>query len=265
MAEFGICWTVDGMSVRRAIIPAAGQGTRLGAITRSTPKELVPLVDRPAIDWIIDEIRQAGIDDICVVTSPGKQAALASHLAEYDVSFAIQHHPLGLGHAVLAGRSFTGDEPFVVVLPDDLVLHDPVLARVTTNLEQSGLSTLALTAVAPELVSRYGVAATTLLGGVHRVHTLVEKPEPGTEPSNLTVTGRYAFTPDIWGLLEQVRPGRNGEIQLTDALVGLAEAGNLVGLETLGERHDLGSPRSWLAANIAYGNHVYGEHWQATE
>lgn len=233
----------------------------MGAITRSTPKELVPLVDRPAIDWIIDEIRQAGIDEICVVTSPGKHASLASHLAEYDVRFAIQHHPLGLGHAVLAGREFAGDESFVVVLPDDLVLHDPILARVTTHLEQSGLSSIALTGVAPELTSRYGVAATTPVDGVHRIHTLIEKPEPGTEPSNLTVTGRYAFTPEIWTLLEQVRPGRNGEIQLTDALVGLAERDALIGLETLGERHDLGSPRSWLAANIAYGNDVYGEHW----
>ena len=251
------------MSIRRAIIPAAGQGTRLGAITRSTPKELIPLVDRPAIDWVVDEIRQAGIDEICVVTSPGKHASLASHLAEYDVSFAIQHHPLGLGHAVLAGREFAGDEAFVVVLPDDLVLHDPLLARLTTHPEETGLSSIALTAVARELTSRYGVAATTGSGGVHRIHTLVEKPEPGTEPSNLTVTGRYAFTPGIWALLEQVRPGRNGEIQLTDALVGLARRDALVGLETVGERHDLGSPRSWLAANIAYGNDVYGENWSS--
>ena len=196
------------------------------------------------------------------MTSPGKHAALASHLAEYDVTFRIQQHPLGLGHAVLAGRDFAGDDPFAVVLPDDLILHDPILARITTHLEQTGVSTIALTEVAPELTSRYGVVDAAQDAGFHRIGTLVEKPEPGMQPSNLTVSGRYAFTADIWELLEQVEPGRNGEIQLTDALVSLASASGLHGITTRGERHDLGSPRSWLAANIAFGNDMYGENWQ---
>lgn len=262
-ACFRISRTIPGMSIRKAIIPAAGQGTRLGAITRTTPKELVPLVDRPAISWIVEEMKQSGIDDICVVTSSAKQPALAVHLAEYGVSFRIQHQPLGLGHAVLTARDFAGDEPFAVVLPDDLVLGDPILARLISHFELSGVSTIALTAVAPELTSRYGVVAATPGDGFHRIHTLTEKPEQGTAPSNLTVTGRYAFTPAIWGDLERLTPGRNGEIQLTDALVAHAAASELHGLTTLGERHDLGSPRSWLAANIAFGDAAYGVGWRA--
>ena len=257
--------TITNMTVKKAIIPAAGQGTRLGAITRSTPKELVPLLDRPAIDWVIDEIRAAGIDDICVVTSPGKSHALSTHLSEFDVQFRIQEHPMGLGHAVLAARDFAGDDDFAVVLPDDLVLNDPILSRLSAYTERSGLSALALTEVPTEMVSRYGVASGSQTSVHFSIDDLVEKPAPGTEPSNLTITGRYVLTRAIWPLLAQVKPGRGGEIQLTDALAKLARNGELSGLVTNGQRHDLGSPASWLAANIAVGLQEYGINWMRAQ
>ena len=248
------------MEIKKAIIPAAGQGTRLGSIARGA-KELVPLVDRPAIDWIIEELRNSGIDDICVVTSPGKLEALSSHLAESHVTFAIQHHPLGLGHAVLAGREFAGEDAFVVVLPDDLFLHDQISSRLCTYTEATGRSSIALTEVPEEIVHKYGVASGEMLDGWYRIDGLVEKPEPGTQPSNLTASGRYVLTSEIWPALESTLPGRGGEIQLTDALAELARAGRLDGIVSRGAHHDLGSPESWLAANIAFGAERYGKAW----
>ena len=253
------------MTISRIIIPAAGLGSRMAAITRTTAKELVPLVDRPAIDWIVDEALHAGLDQICVVTSDRKLPMLQAHLAETaaNITYVIQHHALGLGHAVLQARDWAAGEPVAVMLPDDLVLGDAILARLVDHAESTGRSALALTEVAADLVSRYGVAALdgTSHGDGLGIASLVEKPEPGTEPSRLTITGRYVLAAEIWPLLEQLRPGRNGEIQLTDALDTLARRGTLDGIATRGERHDLGNPMSWLQANLSYGIAVYGEGW----
>lgn len=251
------------MHIRKAVIPAAGRGTRLERITLVTAKELIPLVDRPAIDWIVKEAISAGIEEICIVTSVNKLASLNAHTEDLPikVTYLIQSKPKGLGHAVQVAQNWCGDEPFALVLPDDLVLGDPILGRLVEHVRTTGNSALALTEVPAEKAHLYGVAAGTNLDGVVKIDELVEKPPRGSEPSNFSVTGRYVLTPEIWPLLENVQPGVGGEIQITDALRGLAQQGRLAGLVTKGQRHDLGSAESWLKANIAYGVEVYGAAW----
>ncbi len=252
------------MFVNKAVIPAAGLGSRLSRITRATPKELIPLVDRPAIDWVIEESIESGVDRICVVTAPRKLEALRAHLSDVDadITFLLQTHALGLGHAVSIARQWCGDDPFAVVLPDDLFLGDAVLSRLANHTEVTETSCLSLTELPEPLLSRYGVAAIEpLAAGGYAVNGLVEKPALGEAPSLYTVSGRYVLTPEIWPHLERATPGHNGEIQLTDALAAMARDGRLHGLPTFGERHDLGSPQSWLAANIAYARELYGKDW----
>lgn len=237
----------------------------MAAITRTTAKELVPLVDRPAIDWVVGEAIHAGLEQICIITSQRKLPMLEAHFAEAqaEIAFVEQVNPLGLGHAVLTAREWAQDQDVAVLLPDDLVLGDPILARLLELTEASGTSTLALTEVPVEIVGQYGVAK--LRAGVSgdglAIESLVEKPAKGTEPSRFSITGRYVLTSAIWPALASVGIGRNGEIQLTDALGLLAANGSLYGLPTRGERHDLGNPQSWLRANVSYASHVYGTQW----
>jgi UTP--glucose-1-phosphate uridylyltransferase len=249
--------------IKKAVVPAAGRGTRLERITLVNAKELIPLVDRPAIDWIVKEATSAGIEELCIVTSVNKLAALYAHTEDLpiQVTYLIQSKPKGLGHAVQVARDWCGDDPFALLLPDDLVMGDPILTRLVQHVGATGDSALALTEVPQKKAHLYGVAAGTNEGGIVQISDLVEKPPSGTEPSNLSVTGRYVLTADIWPLLEKVQPGAGGEIQLTDALRGLAHEGKLSGLVTQGMRHDLGSAESWLKANIAYGVEVYGKDW----
>lgn len=251
------------MKVRKAVVPAAGRGTRLERITLVNAKELIPLVDRPALDWIVQEALSAGIEEMCIVTSVGKLPALFAHTQDLkiDVTYLIQDKPKGLGHAVQVARNWCGDDAFALILPDDLMLRDPILSRLIDRTIESGNSTVALTGVAKEKASLYGIADGEVAQGLMEIHDLVEKPPFGTEPSNFSVTGRYVLTPDLWPLLEKVQPGVGGEIQLTDALRGLAKLGRLEGLITEGFRHDLGSAKSWLEANMAYGAEVYGVEW----
>lgn len=251
------------MHIKKAVVPAAGRGTRLERITLVNAKELIPLVDRPAIDWIVKEATSAGIEELCIVTSVNKLAALYAHTEDLpiQVTYLIQSKPRGLGHAVQVARDWCGDDLFALLLPDDLVLGDPILTRLVAHVSATGNSALALTEVPQKKAFMYGVAAGENIDGVVQISDLVEKPPSGTEPSNLSVTGRYVLTPAIWPLLEKVEPGAGGEIQITDALRGLAHEGKLAGLVTQGMRHDLGSAESWLKANIAYGVEVYGKDW----
>ena len=251
------------MEIKKAVIPAAGRGTRLERITLVTAKELIPLVDRPALDWIIREITLAGIEEVCIVTSVNKLPSLFAHTEDLQipVTYRIQEKPKGLGHAVQVARNWCGDEPFALILPDDLILGDPILKRLIDHSSLTGNSTVALTEVAKEKAFMYGVADGVETQGLVHIKDLVEKPPTGTEPSNFSITGRYVLTAEIWPQLEKVQPGVGGEIQLTDALRVLAQHGHLDGLLTGGMRHDLGSAESWLEANMAYGATHYGLKW----
>ena len=265
-------------AVRKAVIPAAGLGTRFLPVTRSVPKELLPILDRPMLQYVVEEAAEAGITDVIVVTSPGKEGIaeyfrprpdLETRLADdaallekvssgarlADVSFVIQEEPLGLGHAVLTARDAVGDEPFAVILPDDIVEHTPgVLSQMlaaTAHAEDA--ASVAVERVPWEIVHNYGVVDTDPAGErLHRVNGLVEKPPPGAAPSNLSIVGRYLLPPQIFDSLERTPPGARGEIQLTDGLALLMEDVALYACEFEGVRYDGGNPMGLLRASLEY-------------
>ncbi|GGR70658.1 UTP--glucose-1-phosphate uridylyltransferase GalU [Streptomyces roseolus] len=265
--------------ITKAVIPAAGLGTRFLPVTKATPKEMLPVVDKPAIQYVVEEAVAAGMADILMVTGRNKRAledhfdrnheleeALArrgdqdkldsvcasTELA--DIHYVRQRDPLGLGHAVLCAAPHVGDEPFAVLLADDLIdPRDPLLARMTEVRERHGGSVVALMEVGPDRIHQYGCAAVHRLAGSDgvRVTDLVEKPAPGTAPSNLAVIGRYLLDPEIFDELRRTRPGRGGEIQLTDALRGLVERGRPVhGVVFGGRRYDTGDRAEYLQATV---------------
>ncbi len=265
------------MKVRKAVIPAAGLGTRSLPASKAQPKEMLPVVDRPAIQYVVEEAVAAGIDDILIVTSRGKQS-LEDHfdrspeleaeleergkdqlLAEVrrladlaQVHFVRQGHPLGLGHAVGMGRRHVGREPFAVLLPDDII-HPRVrlLADMIAAAEETGGSVISLIEVRPDRVSFYGCARTEpAQGGLVRVHEVVEKPAPEDAPSNLAVIGRYVFTPGIFDAIDRVDPGVGGEIQLTDAIGLLAANEPVYGFPFSEGRYDVGNPIDHLRATV---------------
>ena len=265
-------------AVRKAVIPAAGLGTRFLPVTRSVPKELLPILDRPMLQYVVAEAAEAGVTDVIVVTSPGKEGIagyfrprpdLETRLADdaallekarsgarlADVSFVIQEKPLGLGHAVLAARDAVGDEPFAVILPDDIVAHTPgVLSQMlAATADAPGAAAVAVTRVPWEIVHNYGVVDAAPAGERrHRVNGLVEKPPPGTAPSNLSIVGRYLLPPQIFQCLERTPPGAGGEIQLTDGLALLMADIALYACEFEGIRYDGGSPMGLLRASLEH-------------
>ena len=265
-------------AVRKAVIPAAGLGTRFLPVTRSVPKELLPILDRPMLQYVVEEAAEAGITDVIVVTSPGKEGIaeyfrprpdLETRLADdaallekvgsgarlADVSFVIQEEPLGLGHAVLTARDAVGDEPFAVILPDDIVEHTPgVLSQMlATTAHAEDAASVAVERVPWEIVHNYGVVDTDPAGErLHRVNGLVEKPPPGAAPSNLSIVGRYLLPPQIFDSLERTPPGARGEIQLTDGLALLMEDVALYACEFEGVRYDGGNPMGLLRASLEY-------------
>lgn len=271
------------VAVRKAVIPAAGLGTRFLPVTRAVPKELLPILDRPMLQYVIAEAAEAGITEVIVVTSPGKEgiadyfqprpdlerrlAADSLLLAKArsgarlaNVSFVIQEQPLGLGHAVLVARDAVGDEPFAVILPDDIVAYTPGLlsqmlaatadaAAPTSNIPAA----IAVTPVPWEIVHNYGVVDTEPAGHRrHRVRGLVEKPPPGKAPSNLAIVGRYLLPPQIFDCLERTPPGAGGELQLTDGLARLLPQVPVYACEFDGTRYDGGSPMGLLRASLEY-------------
>ena len=265
-------------TVRKAVIPAAGLGTRFLPVTRSVPKELLPILDRPMLQYVVEEAAEAGITDVIVVTSPGKEGIaeyfrprpdLEERLAEdaqllqnvrsgadlAHVSFVIQEEPLGLGHAVLTAREAVGDEPFAVILPDDIVDHSPgVLSQMMAAVTgEDGAAAVAVERVPWELVQNYGVVDSEPAGeGRHRVRGLVEKPPAGTAPSNLSIVGRYLLPAQVFDCLERTPPGARGEIQLTDGLALLMEDVAVYACEFEGTRYDGGNPLGLLRASLEY-------------
>jgi len=268
------------MKVRTAVIPAAGLGSRFLPVTKSVPKELLPILDKPMLQYVVEEAAEAGIERVIVVTSRGKESIAAYFQAMPDleerladsgatalaakvraaaelaqVSFVIQEQPLGLGHAVLTAEEAVAGEPFVVILPDDIIAHSPgVVAQMLKVHENTGGGVVAVEAMPWERVHNYGVVdATPVNDRVHQIHGLVEKPSRQEAPSNLTIVGRYILPPEIFDHLRRTPPGTNGEIQLTDALLLLLEHYELYAYEFLGTRYDGGTPLGLLRASLEFG------------
>ncbi|MFG3294753.1 UTP--glucose-1-phosphate uridylyltransferase GalU [Streptomyces sp. NPDC048179] len=261
-------------SVRKAVVPAAGLGTRFLPATKATPKEMLPVVDKPAIQYVVEEAAKAGLDDILMVTGRHKRA-IEDH---FDNAFELEqalaakgdtvrldavrdparladiHHirqgdPLGLGHAVLCAKHHVGDQPFAVLLGDDLIdARERLLSRMLDVRDRFQGSVVALMEVDPSQVHLYGCAAVEPSDedGVVRVTGLVEKPSPEHAPSNYAVIGRYVLDPEVFGVLERTAPGRGGEIQLTDALQELAAGGTVHGVVFDGLRYDTGDKGDYL-------------------
>ncbi len=265
--------------LRKVVIPAAGLGTRFLPATKSVPKEMLPIVDQPTIGLIVDEALRAGATEVIVINGRGKTAIEDYFDRSYELEDTLlrkgkqelfeqvrkisdsvsvtslrQKEPMGLGHAVLAARNAIGDQWFGVLLGDDLFdSEEPGIAQLARVAAKTGKAAVALMAVPDDQTHMYGVAAGVRLpDGNLAIAKLIEKPKQGTAPSNLAVIGRYLLPPDIFDILEQVKPGAGGEIQLTDALAVLAQQGRLLGVTLQGERHDAGDRLGYLQANIAY-------------
>lgn len=263
--------------VHKAVIPAAGLGTRFLPATKSQPKEMLPVVDKPSIQYVVEEAVRAGLTDILVITGRGKGAIedhfdRAFELEFYleqkgkhellqevqetselgDIHFIRQRDPLGLGHAVAVARNHVGDEPFAVLLGDDIMVDDSRLLRSMLDVnERYGRSVIALKEFPPERISAYGcVDASAFDEGLMEIHAIIEKPAPEEAPSNLAVMGRYVFTPEIFGALERIEPGSGGELQLTDAIGLLLETQSVYGRVFEQGRYDIGQKFDFLVANI---------------
>ncbi|MET4325691.1 UTP--glucose-1-phosphate uridylyltransferase [Bradyrhizobium sp. i1.15.2] len=276
-------YSINPMKIRKAVFPVAGLGTRVLPATKAMPKEMLTIVDKPLIQYVYDEAREAGIEHFIFVTGRNKsviedhfdrmfeldatlaargkkteQDVLAQNQPEAGaVSFTRQQAPLGLGHAVWCARDIVGNEPFAVVLPDELVLNSPgCLKQMIDTASKLGekSNVIAVEPVPDHLTHQYGICGVgKRTGKMFEVDGMVEKPAKGTAPSNLSITGRYILQPEIFKILETQERGAGGEIQLTDAMIGLARSQKFYGVEFEGERHDCGSKPGFLRANIAYG------------
>ncbi|HLU41148.1 MAG TPA: UTP--glucose-1-phosphate uridylyltransferase GalU [Microthrixaceae bacterium] len=264
-------------SVTKAVIPAAGLGTRFLPATKAQPKEMLPVVDKPAIQYVVEEAVAAGIDDILIITGRNKRT-LEDHfdrnfelehqlrekgktdeldvvveLAELaDIHFVRQGEPLGLGHAVSVARKHVGDAPFVVMLGDDIMdEHSTVLTDMIKGFDDHGSSVVALMEVEREAISAYGCAAVKdRTGPLCEITEIIEKPSPEEAPSNLAVMGRYLFTPDIFEHLAQLEPGFGGEIQLTDAIQRMLQHRPVYGFTFSDGRFDIGKKIDYLRATV---------------
>ncbi len=269
--------------VRKAVFPAAGLGTRFLPATKAMPKEMLPLVDKPLIQYGIEEAKDSGMHNIVIVTGRGKTAiedhfdvsyeleqelesrgkhellAAVHQISDMiDVAYVRQKQALGLGHAVLRAKDLVGPEPFGVVLSDDVIAAErPCLRQLLDVYEFYGASVLALMEVPEDQISAYGVVAAEPvkhdgLDGVFRIHDLVEKPSRADAPSRLAIIGRYILTPEVFGALEATQPGRGGEIQLTDGLRNLLRSRPIYGLRFEGRRFDAGDKLGFLKATVEF-------------
>jgi len=269
------------MRVRKAIFPAAGWGTRFLPATKAQPKEMLPLVDKPVIQYAVEEAVAAGIEQVIIVTSSQKRAIedhfdssleleqlleargdieklrqirAISDLAQ--ISYVRQKEQLGLGHAVLVAKELVGHEPFAVILSDDVVVGErPCIGQLIHAYLQTHASVVAVTEVPHEETCRYGIIDGRPANGgldprLYRVTGLVEKPEPEVAPSNLAIIGRYVLTPKIFDKLEQTPRGAGGEIQLTDAIQALMQEQDVYGYAFEGRRYDAGTTMGWLEASV---------------
>ena len=264
--------------IRTAVIPAAGLGTRFLPATKAQPKEMLPIVDKPCIQYIIEEAIDSGIEDILIITGRNKRAiedhfdraveleltlkaqgkydllGLVQELSRVTIHYVRQKEPKGLGHAVLCAKHFVGDEPFAVLLGDDIMDAEvPVLKQLMDVYEDCGGSVLGVQEVPREKVSSYGVVKPVpVKDHLWRAEDLVEKPSLSEAPSRLAVLGRYIITPEIFEILEKTEPGRGGEIQLTDALKKLAEREPVFAYEFEGRRYDSGDKQGFLEATVDF-------------
>ena len=274
--------------IGKCLFPVAGYGTRFLPATKSMPKEMLPIVNKPLVQYGVEEAIEAGMVNCALVTGRGKRA-IADH---FDISYELEHQiagsakeqylagirdvidrgvftmvrqraMLGLGHAILTGEPLIGDQPFGVVLSDDLCLNldgPGVLAQMAALYEEHQCSIVAVQEVPREEVDKYGVVAgTTELDGLTRVSEMVEKPAPAEAPSNLAVIGRYILTPDIFDIIRNTPPGKNGEVQLTDALQAQAREGRVLAYQFEGLRFDCGSVPGFVDATQYVFEHYYGQ------
>ncbi|KAF0506930.1 UTP--glucose-1-phosphate uridylyltransferase GalU [Pediococcus pentosaceus] len=266
--------------VRKAIIPAAGLGTRFLPVTKASPKEMLPIVDKPTIQYIVEEARKSGIEDILIITGKGKRAIedhfdavpeleenlkakgkkemlkMVEETTGLNMYFKRQSHPRGLGDAVLTAKSFVGNEPFVVMLGDDLMEDKvPLTKQLVDSFEETGASTLAVLPIPHEEVSKYGVIdpSEEVEKDLYNVSKFVEKPAVDEAPSNLAIIGRYVLTPEIFNILEKQGLGEGNEVQLTDAIDTLNKKQRVFAKVFNGDRYDVGNKFGFLKTNIEYG------------
>lgn len=261
----------------KAIIPAAGLGLRLLPLTRSLPKEMLPVGGKPAIQYIVEEAYYAGIDDITIVMNPYKHIIedhfypsnhnINGHIAngtnghrdkelehildQIDIFYVYQKSIRGLGHAILAARKHIGNEPFAVLLPDDIILnHETALKQLMREYEKLHNSIIAIERIPNEKVHLYGIINPEIRNnGVYKIKNVVEKPTKETTPSQLAIVGRYIFTSKLFEYLEKITLGKNNEIQLADAINGLSKLEPVYGVELTGKRFDISLEEDWLLAN----------------
>jgi UTP--glucose-1-phosphate uridylyltransferase len=270
------------MRVRKAVFPAAGWGTRFLPATKAQPKEMLPLVDKPIIQYAVEEAVAAGIEQVIIVTSSQKRAIedhfdlsyelerlleekgeieklrQVRHISDLaQIAYVRQKEQLGLGHAILMTKDLIGHEPFAVLLPDDVVISDrPAIGQLVHAYEQTHASTVAVMQVPADEVSRYGIVAAERAesqldnGRLRRMTRIVEKPAAKDAPSDYAVIGRYILTPKIFDKLEQTQRGAGGEIQLTDAIEALMEEQSVYAYEFEGTRYDAGTTMGWLRATV---------------
>lgn len=265
-------------TVKKAIIPAAGLGTRFLPATKSMPKEMLPIVDKPTIQYIVEEAIESGIEDIIIVTGKGKRAIedyfdknfeLEDNLVKkgkydllekvnassnLDIHYIRQKEPKGLGHAVWCARKFIGNEPFAVLLGDDIVQADtPGLKQLIQQFEETQCSIVGVQQVPDSETHRYGIVdPLSKEGRLYQVRNFVEKPAPGTAPSNLAIMGRYVFTPEIFTFLEKHEVGAGGEIQLTDAIQHLNNVQKVYAYDFEGKRYDVGEKMGFIQTTIEF-------------
>jgi UTP--glucose-1-phosphate uridylyltransferase len=265
------------MPIKKGVFPVAGLGTRFLPATKAQPKEMLPIVDKPTIQYVVEEAVNSGINDFLFVTGKDKRALedyfdhsgeLERHLMEKgktdlleivkgisnmcQMHYVRQKQPLGLGHAVWCARQHIGWEYFAVLLGDDIVVSPtPCLKQMIDVYEETKSPVIALRRVPKEELSSYGIIKGRSLGnGMWQISDLVEKPDPEAAPSDLAVIGRYILPPDIFGVLEHIEPGVGGEIQLTDALKYLLKSHTIIGYEFEGTRYDVGDPKGFLVATV---------------
>jgi UTP--glucose-1-phosphate uridylyltransferase len=267
--------------LRKAVFPVAGLGSRFLPVTKASPKEMLPIVDKPLIQYAVEEAAAAGITEMIFVTGRNKRAIEDHFDKAYEVETELerknksvlldmvrsvlpegvrciyirQAEPLGLGHAVLCAQPVVGGEPFAVVLADDLIdANPPAMCRMAELFTQHGASLLGVEEVPRDQTQSYGIVTIDkLVGDTARIHSIVEKPRPVEAPSNLAVIGRYVLTPRIFELLAEVVPGSGGEIQLTDAISALLAHERVLAVRLPGRRYDCGSKLGYLQATVEYG------------
>ncbi|MBQ7160895.1 MAG: UTP--glucose-1-phosphate uridylyltransferase [Clostridia bacterium] len=278
--------------ITKAVIPAAGLGTRMLPIARTVPKEVLPIVDRPVMDYLVREAADSGITDILIITNRGKGAIedyfdyspeyeqkliekgktkeleqLRELVQRVNVHFIRQKEPRGLGHAISCARAFTGDEAFCVLYGDDVVYSDvPVCRQMMDAYEKYGLAVAAVQPVTDEQIVKYcSLDVEHIEGREYHVKDMIEKPKPEEKFSNLSILGRVLLTADIYDILDNTAPGAGNEIQLTDAMKELARTKGMSAVEFIGKRYDMGSKMGFLEANIEYAlrDPALGEDFRA--